>query len=42
MRVTAAIATIIATNYQIDAPGIEAFVAGLIFGLIGKDDLPEI
>ena len=46
MRVLAtavhAAATIIATKYEIDADGIEKFVSGMIFGLIQKDDLPEI
>ena len=42
MKVLAAIASIIATNYQMDIEGVEQFVAGLIFGLIQKDDLPEI
>ena len=40
--VPAALAAIIATNYNMDIAGVEDFVAGLIFGLIAKDDLPEI
>ena len=43
MRVlSTAIASILATKYEIDAAGIEAFVGGFVFGLIQKDDLPEI
>ena len=42
MKVLSAIAGIIATNYQMSIEGAELFTAGLIEGLIGKDDLPEI
>ena len=38
----AAIASISATRYNMDAAGVEQFVAGLIMGFVGKDDLPEI
>ena len=42
MRVLSTIAGIVATQYQMDVEGVEEFVAGLIYGLIQKDDLPEI
>uniref|UniRef100_A0A7S3CQ13 Uncharacterized protein n=1 Tax=Strombidium rassoulzadegani TaxID=1082188 RepID=A0A7S3CQ13_9SPIT len=42
MKILSAITAIIATRYQMDAAGVEEFVGGLIFGLIKKDDLPEI
>ena len=42
MRIVSAIAGIVATNYQMNIEGAEDFVGGLIYGLIAKDDLPEI
>ena len=42
MRPTALLTQIIATKYGMDAAGVEQFIAGLIFGMIQKDDLPEI
>ena len=33
---------IVATKYGMDVAGVEEFIAGLIFGMINKDDLPEI
>ena len=42
MRFVQAIAGIVATYYQMDIEGAEEFVAGIMFGLIQKDDLPEI
>ena len=38
----AALASISATQYNMDVAGVEQFVAGLIMGFVGKDDLPEI
>ena len=40
--VSSAIAAIVATRYDIDSHGVEEFVSGFVFGLIGKDDLPDI
>ena len=37
-----AAAYILATKYDIDAHGVEQFVAGLMYEFIGKDDLPDI
>ena len=42
MRFVQAAASIIATYYQMDIEGAEEFVAGIMYGLIEKDDLPEI
>ena len=42
MRFVQAAASIIATNYSMDIEGAEEFVAGVMYGLIQKDDLPEI
>ena len=42
MRPATAIAGIIATKYQMDVAGVEDFVAGLMNGLIHKNDLPLI
>ena len=42
MRPATAIASIVATNYQMDVAGVEDFVAGLMLGLLKKNDLPEI
>ena len=42
MRPATALAGILATNYQMDVAGVEDFVAGLMLGLIKKNDLPEI
>ena len=42
MKFVQAVAPIIATWYQMDIEGAEEFVGGLIYGLIQKDDLPEI
>ena len=37
-----ALAPILANYYNMDLAGVEQFVAGVIYGLIQKDDLPEI
>ena len=42
MKFVQAVAPIIATYYKMDLEGAEEFVAGMIYGLIQKDDLPEI
>ena len=42
MRFVQAAASIIATYYQMDIQGAEEFIGGIIYGLIQKDDLPEI
>ena len=42
MKFVQAAASIIATNYSMDISGAEQFVAGVMYGLIQKDDLPEI
>ena len=42
MKFVQAAASIIATNYQMDIEGAEQFIAGALYGLLQKDDLPEI
>ena len=44
MRVLSTAVAAVATynNLDIDVTGVEDFVGGLVFGLISKDDLPEI
>ena len=42
MRVTQAVAAYMATTYKMNIEGAEEMAAGLIEGLIGKDDLPEL
>ena len=42
MKFVQAVAPIIASWYSMDIEGAEQFVAGMIYGLIQKDDLPEI
>ena len=42
MRFVQQAAAIIATNYTMNLEGTEEFVAGLIYGMIKKDDLPQI
>ena len=42
MKFVQAVAPIIASWYNMDIEGAEEFVGGLIYGLIQKDDLPEI
>ena len=42
MKFVQAAAGIIGTYYKMDIEGAEEFVAGVMYGLIQKDDLPEI
>ena len=42
MKFVQATASILATQYGMNIEGTEEFVAGLMYGLIEKDDLPEI
>ena len=42
MKILSTLTAILATNYTMDAAGVEEFIAGLISGLVKKDDLPEI
>jgi hypothetical protein len=42
MKFVQATAAIISTQYGINVEQTEEFVAGMIYGLIEKDDLPEI
>ena len=42
MKVLSTLVGLIATDYQITVLQGEEFIAGLIYGLIGKDDLPEL
>merc|ERR1711907_738753 len=42
MRFVQAAASILATNYTMNIEGTEEFVAGLLYGMIKKDDLPQI
>ena len=42
MKFVQATAAIIGTYYQMNIEGAEEFVAGVMYGLIQKDDLPEI
>ena len=42
MNIAKALTFIPATRYDIGIEGVEQFVAGLIYGMVGRDDLPEI
>ena len=42
MKFLETLVSIVATNYQMDAANLEEFLGGMLFGLINKDDLPEI
>ena len=42
MRFVQQAAAILATNYTMNLEGTEEFIAGMIYGMIQKDDLPEI
>ena len=42
MRFVQQAAAILATNYSMSLEGTEEFVAGLLYGMVQKDDLPEI
>ena len=42
MRFVQQAAAILATNYSMNIEGTEEFVAGLLYGMVQKDDLPEI
>ena len=42
MKVLSTIAGLVATNYQMNVQQGEEFIDGLIYGLIEKDNLPEI
>ena len=42
MKIASALVGLYSTQYRINVEGVEEFVAGLIEGLIQKDDLPEI
>ena len=42
MRILAALATIISTDYKMDLQGTDQYVAGILYGILKKDDLTQI
>ena len=42
MRILAALAAIVSTDYKMDLQGTDQYVAGILYGILKKDDLTQI